>query len=67
MTAEEFRFLAFKLFGPDYGWQTRCAEALGTHRSNVSRWLAGSAPVSGPAAAAMLCWEASFKRDGTRP
>ena len=57
MTAEEFRQLAMKLFGPGTGWQSRCADALGTDRSNVSRWLSGAVPtIPGPVAAAMRCW-----------
>jgi hypothetical protein len=57
MTAEQFRQLALKLFGPERGWQTRCAEALGTDRASVSRWVSGAVPtVPGPVAAAMTCW-----------
>lgn len=58
MTTERFRQLAFELFGPERGWQTRCAEALGTDRANVSRWISGAVPiVPGPVAAAMECWQ----------
>ncbi len=58
MTTEEFRKIAFKLFGPERGWQTRCAESLGADRASVSRWLSGVIPtVPGPVAAAMECWD----------
>jgi hypothetical protein len=68
MTAEEFRRLAIKLFGPERGWQSRCAQALGTDRANVSRWISGAVPsVPGPVAAAMKCWNATYLRTGERP
>jgi hypothetical protein len=68
MTGEEFRRLALKLFGPERGWQSRCASALGTDRANVSRWISGAVPaVPGPVAAAMNCWNATLKRTGERP
>jgi DNA-binding transcriptional regulator YdaS (Cro superfamily) len=58
MTAEQFRKLALKLFGPEHGWQSRCAEALGVDRASVSRWISGAvAEVPGPVAAAMECWK----------
>lgn len=53
MTAEQFRQLALKLFGPGRGWQSRCAEALRTDRSCISRYIAGSVPIPGPVAVAM--------------
>lgn len=64
MNAEQFRRLALKLFGPERGWQSRCAEALGTDRASVSRWVSGGVPqVPGPVAAAMECWaEAARKK-----
>lgn len=64
MSAEEFRKLAFRLFGPERGWQTRCAEALGTDKASVSRWISGVvSPVPGPVSAAMTCW----KKKGVKP
>jgi len=53
MTAEEFRQLALKLFGPERGWQTKCAEALRTDPSSVSRYISGLVPIPGPVAVAM--------------
>lgn len=68
MTAEQFRQLAITLFGPERGWQTRCAEALGTDRASVSRWISGGvSTVPGPVAAAMKCWNDAFKRTGKSP
>lgn len=68
MTAESFRQLALKLFGPERGWQSRCAEALGTDRANVSRWLSGAIPeVPGPVSAAMSCWNDVFRVTGRKP
>src|SRR3954467_13480793 len=67
MTAEQFRQLAIKLFGPERGWQSRCAEELGTDRASVSRWLASAITVPGPVAAAMSCWELRFEETGRRP
>ena len=57
MTAEEFRQLALKLFGPGRGWQSRCAEALRTEPSSVSRYIAGSVPVPGPVIVALQALE----------
>ena len=68
MTAEQFRKLAIDLFGPERGWQSRCAEALGTDRASVSRWVSGAlSDVPGPVAAAMTCWHDVFKRTGKKP
>lgn len=68
MTAEQFRKLALKLFGPERGWQSRCAEALGTDRASVSRWISGGVPdVPGPVAAAVACWDGVFEKTGKRP
>ena len=44
MTAEEFRQICLTLFGPEHGWQARCAAALGTDQSTVSRWVRGGIP-----------------------
>ncbi len=68
MTAEQFRKLAITLFGPERGWQSRCAEALGTDRASVSRWVSGAiTTVPGPVAAAVHCWHENFKRTGKSP
>jgi hypothetical protein len=68
MPADEFRNLALALFGHERGWQSRCAQALGTDRANVSRWISGAVPtVPGPVAAAMSCWYEAFKQTGRRP
>lgn len=68
MTAEQFRRLAIKLFGAERGWQTRCADALGTHRASVSRWVSGETPrVPGAVAAAMECWNDTLERTGKPP
>lgn len=68
MTAEEFRRLAIELFGPERGWQSRCARALGSDRATVSRWVSGEvAKVSHPVAAAMTCWKKTYDRTGERP
>lgn len=68
MTAEKFRQLSIKLFGPERGWQTRCAEALGTDRASVSRWISGAvSTVPGPVAAAVDCWDRAFKKTGKKP
>jgi hypothetical protein len=68
MTAEQFRQLAIKLFGPERGWQSRCAEALGTDRASVSRWISGAVrTVPGPVAACVKCWEETRKRTGKLP
>jgi hypothetical protein len=56
MTTNELREAGFKLFGPDRGWQSRLADALGSDRASVTRWLAGQVPVPGPVAAAVTCW-----------
>lgn len=67
MTAEQFRKLALKLFGPERGWQSRCAEALGTDRASVSRWISGAvSTVPGPVAAAMECWDEAAKKKKKR-
>lgn len=67
MTAEQFRKLALKLFGPERGWQSRCAEALGIDRASVSRWISGAVQdVPGPVAAAMECWEEARKKKRNR-
>ncbi len=66
MTADEFRQLAMKLFGPGPGWKSRCADALGTDRSNVTRWLSGVVPtIPGPVAAAMRCWAERREQQGS--
>lgn len=68
MTAEQFRRLALNMFGPERGWQSRCAEALGIDRASVSRWISGAVPtVPGPVSAAMQCWEETRKRTGKVP
>lgn len=56
MTSEQFRKLAIKLFGPDRGWQQRCADALRVDKSSVSRWVSSGLPIPGPVEAAMKCW-----------
>lgn len=57
MTAEGFRRAAKKLFGPERGWQSRCAEALGVDKASVSRWISGRvAKVPGPVEAAIKGW-----------
>lgn len=56
MTAEEFRQAGLLLFGPERGWQTRLADALGTDRASISRYLSGLIPVPGPVTAAMRAW-----------
>lgn len=55
MTPEELRAAGKELF-PAWGWQTRLAEALNVEGSTVRRWLAGSTPIPGPAAAAVQCF-----------
>jgi hypothetical protein len=68
MSAEQFRRLALKLFGPERGWQSRCAAALETDRASVSRWISGAVQnVPGPVSAAMTCWNREFERTGRRP
>lgn len=42
MTAEDFRQAAQAIYGSDRGWQTRAADGLGIHQSQVSRYLAGA-------------------------
>jgi hypothetical protein len=65
MTAEKFRRLVIKLFGPERGSQTRCAKALGADRSSVSRWLSGEvSKIPGPVAAAMESWNEALKYTG---
>lgn len=65
MTAEQFRRLALRLFGPERGWQSRCAEALGVDRASVSRWISGAiTTIPGPVAAAMTAWDEKRKREG---
>ena len=60
--------MALKLFGPDRGWQSRCAKSLGTNRSNVSKWVNGRViEVPGPVAAAVRCWYKVFKSSGNKP
>lgn len=56
MTNEQFRKLAIRLFGPERGWQQRCADALKVDKSSVSRWLGSGLPIPGPVEAAMTCW-----------
>jgi hypothetical protein len=56
MSPEEFRRAAVKLFGPERGWQQRCADALKVDKASVSRWLRGLG-VPGPVEAAMTCWQ----------
>lgn len=56
MTAEEFRQAGLQMFGPDRGWQSRLADALGTDRASVSRYLSGTVPIPGPVLAAVQCW-----------
>jgi hypothetical protein len=68
MTSEQFRQIALKLFGPERGWQSRCADALGVDRGTVSRIVSGGTPiVSGPIAAAVTCWNETFERTGKKP
>lgn len=56
MTAEELRESGLRIFGPDRGWQSRMAEALGVDRASLSRWLSGTVPIPGPVASAVTCW-----------
>lgn len=56
MSAAEFHAACLEVFGEGYGWQSRVANALGTDRSSVSRWLSGTVPVPGPVRAAMRTW-----------
>jgi transcriptional regulator with XRE-family HTH domain len=65
MTAEEFRQAGLALFGPERGWQSRLAEALGVDRASVTRYLSGAVP--GPVSAAVLCWLDTFRRTGQKP
>lgn len=66
MTPEELRAAAIEIFGSERGWQSRFAAALGTDRSSVSRYLNGPF-VPGPVAAAVTCWLAAFRANGTVP
>jgi len=65
MTSDELRQAGLILFGPDRGWQSRLAEALGIDRASVTRYLSGQVP--GPVAAAMTCWLAHYRRTGEKP
>ena len=56
MTPKELTRIGELLYGY-WGWRTRMAEALGVDVSTVRRWLTGEAPVPGPAAAALRCFE----------
>lgn len=56
MSPEELRRAALFLFGPERGWQSRLARALGVNRAAVTRWLSGSVPVPGPVTAAVTAW-----------
>lgn len=68
MTSGQFRKIALKLFGPDRGWQSRCAKKLGVDRASVSRWLSHSITIiPGPAAAAMTGWNETFQKTGAKP
>lgn len=61
MSAEDLRVAGLKLFGPERGWQSRLAEALGVNRAAVTRWLSGSVPVPGPVEVAVSCWLLGFQ------
>ncbi|MCW5696065.1 MAG: helix-turn-helix transcriptional regulator [Bauldia sp.] len=60
MTAEEFRQAGLLLFGPERGWQSRFADALGTDRASISRYLSGTVPIPGPVLAAVQSWLRAF-------
>ena len=53
MTAEEFCRLAAQMFGAKHGWQRACAEALGIHPTQVSRYAKGANAIPGPVAIAI--------------
>lgn len=61
MTPKQLTKIGKELYG--YGWQTRMAEALNVNGSTVRRWVAGSAPISGPTAAALRCFLARRKEE----
>lgn len=67
MTAEELRAAALELFGPERGWQSRMAAALGIDRSSIGRYLTGLLPVTGPIAAAVTCWLEVHRSTGRKP
>lgn len=58
----ELRAAATELYADEWGWQTRLAKALQVDSSTVRRWLYGSVPIPGPAAAAIRCF-VERKRD----
>jgi len=55
MTPAEFQTALIALYG-ERGWQSAAASALGVDRVTIWRWCSGSAPLPGPAVAAVRCF-----------
>ncbi|TDR94599.1 helix-turn-helix domain-containing protein [Enterovirga rhinocerotis] len=66
MTADGLRAAAIEIWG-ERGWTSSLSAALGVERTQVWRYLNGRTPVPGPVRAAVTCWLACYRRDGTRP
>ena len=57
MTPDELKEAGRSLYG--HGWQTKLAHELNVDTSTVRRWVSGSVPIPGPAAAAIRCFQRS--------
>lgn len=53
MTPDQLQEAGIYLYGPH--WKGELARMLGINRSTVGRWVAGIVPITGPAAAAVIC------------